>query len=110
MPLGNKQYFFEVNNFIKLVQVTGIIYEDHERQNKDNRETLKFLIDKSGSLGKGQEKSSKPDKPHHSDKPDWEKKPFKKKANSKSVDISSATDEKPYTDIVVALKSSPHNL
>jgi hypothetical protein len=52
-------------------------------------------MDKSASLGKGMEKSAKPDKPHHSDKLNRKKKAFEKKANSKTADISFCTDKKP---------------
>jgi hypothetical protein len=67
-------------------------------------------MDKSASLGKGMEKSAKPDKPHHSDKLNRKKKAFEKKANSKTADISFCTDKQTYTDFAIAFKGIPDNL
>jgi hypothetical protein len=62
-----------------------------------SEEPLKLLTDKSASMGKGKDKSSKPDHHHHSDKLDRKKMPVEKKANSKSIDTSSRTRQKnPY--------------
>jgi hypothetical protein len=88
----------------------GIAYEDREWEKQDKRQILKLLTDKSASLGKGKEKSSKSDKPHHSDRSDRKNKHFKKKANSKSVDTLSLVDEKTYTDFAVTLKGIMDNL
>jgi hypothetical protein len=88
----------------------GIAHENCEREQKDDWETLKLLVDKSAHIGKGKEKSSKPDKPHHSDNPDWKKKPSTRSPTSNLADTLSIGTKQPIPDFAIALKSIPDNL
>jgi hypothetical protein len=109
MALSNTQCFFEDNNYIELIRAMSVTHENCEWEKRDECDTLKLLMDKSASLGKWTEKSSKLDKSHHSNNLDQKKKPFEKKLNYKSADTSSYMDKKSHTSFVVSLKGITGN-
>jgi hypothetical protein len=67
MGLTNRQRCFKDDDYSELIQVTSVAHENPEQEKKNRRETLKLLKDESTSLGKGKEKLSNLDQPHHSD-------------------------------------------